>query len=120
MTLPDRQLEGRPSNLAEDAAEWDRRLRSAQCAEDDRTAFEAWCEADPARAAAFDDLQSGIRGLKELERRCETDCKAAFAMCPTSLQDLFRVADEGRLMPPKSTWFEPKLLSGLFIHALQA
>ncbi len=65
MTLPDRQLEGRPSNLAEDAAEWDRRLRSAQCAEDDRKAFEAWCEADPARAAAFDDLQSGIRGLKE-------------------------------------------------------
>ncbi|MBR0092555.1 MAG: DUF1015 domain-containing protein [Lachnospiraceae bacterium] len=64
------------------------------------------------------DFVGGIRGLKELERRCETDCKAAFAMCPTSLQDLFRVADEGRLMPPKSTWFEPKLLSGLFIHSL--
>lgn len=64
------------------------------------------------------DFVGGIRGLKELERRCEVDCKAAFAMYPTSMDELFRVADAGLLMPPKSTWFEPKLLSGLFIHEL--
>lgn len=64
------------------------------------------------------DFVGGIRGLLELERRCMTDCKAAFAMYPTSIEELFTVADAGRLMPPKSTWFEPKLLSGLFIHAL--
>ncbi|MBR5969970.1 MAG: DUF1015 domain-containing protein [Lachnospiraceae bacterium] len=73
---------------------------------------------DP-RTDARIDFVGGIRGLKELERRCKEDAKVAFAMCPTLLQDLFRVADEGRLMPPKSTWFEPKLLSGLFIHTLE-
>lgn len=65
------------------------------------------------------DFVGGIRGLKELERRCSLDCKAAFAMYPTSIQELFAVADAGRLMPPKSTWFEPKLRSGLFIHELE-
>ena len=65
------------------------------------------------------DFVGGIRGLSELERRVHTDMKAAFAMYPTSIGELFAVADEGRLMPPKSTWFEPKLRSGLFIHALQ-
>ena len=60
----------------------------------------------------------GIRGLSELERRVHTDCKAAFAMSPTSIEELYRVADQGLLMPPKSTWFEPKLRSGLFIHEL--
>lgn len=64
------------------------------------------------------DFVGGIRGLKELERRCSLDCKAAFAMYPTSIQELFAVADAGLLMPPKSTWFEPKLRSGLFIHRL--
>ncbi|MCQ2495311.1 MAG: DUF1015 family protein [Lachnospiraceae bacterium] len=58
----------------------------------------------------------GIRGLKELERRCSLDMKLAFAMYPTSIQELFAVSDAGLLMPPKSTWFEPKLRSGLFIH----
>ena len=58
----------------------------------------------------------GIRGLKELEKRCSKDMKVAFAMFPTTIQELFAVADAGRLMPPKSTWFEPKLRSGLFIH----
>lgn len=62
------------------------------------------------------DFVGGIRGLKELERRVHSDCVAAFAMYPTSIQELFQVADEGLLMPPKSTWFEPKLRSGLFIH----
>lgn len=64
------------------------------------------------------DFVGGIRGLKELERRCSLDCKAAFAMYPTSIQELFAVADAGLLMPPKSTWFEPKLRSGIFIHRL--
>lgn len=64
------------------------------------------------------DFVGGIRGLKELEERVEKDCAAAFAMYPTSIQELFAVADAGRLMPPKSTWFEPKLRSGLFIHKI--
>lgn len=64
------------------------------------------------------DFVGGIRGLKELERRCSTDCKVAFAMYPTSIAELFSVADAGLLMPPKSTWFEPKLRSGLFIHEI--
>lgn len=64
------------------------------------------------------DFVGGIRGLEELERRCNTDCAVAFAMFPTSIQELFAVADAGLLMPPKSTWFEPKLRSGIFIHAL--
>jgi len=64
------------------------------------------------------DFVGGIRGLSELERRVHTDMKVAFAMYPTSIGELFAVADAGRLMPPKSTWFEPKLRSGLFIHAL--
>ena len=64
------------------------------------------------------DFVGGIRGLEELERRCREDCVAAFAMYPTDILELFAVADAGRLMPPKSTWFEPKLLSGLFIHKI--
>lgn len=66
------------------------------------------------------DFVGGIRGLKELERRCREDCAVAFAMYPTSIQELFAVADAGLLMPPKSTWFEPKLRSGIFIHALES
>ncbi len=62
------------------------------------------------------DFVGGIRGLSELERRADSDMKLAFSMYPTSISELFSVADAGRLMPPKSTWFEPKLLSGLFIH----
>ncbi|MCI8505301.1 MAG: DUF1015 domain-containing protein [Lachnospiraceae bacterium] len=64
------------------------------------------------------DFIGGIRGLSELSRRCHTDMKVAFSMYPTSIEELFQVADAGRLMPPKSTWFEPKLRSGLFIHKL--
>lgn len=65
------------------------------------------------------DFVGGIRGLEELERRCHRDCRAAFAMYPTSMEELFAVADAGLLMPPKSTWFEPKLRSGLFIHKIE-
>ena len=60
----------------------------------------------------------GIRGLEELERRVNQDMAVAFAMYPTSIFELFAVADAGRLMPPKSTWFEPKLRSGLFVHEI--
>ena len=60
----------------------------------------------------------GIRGLKELERRVSEDMEVAFSMYPTSIEELLSVADAGLLMPPKSTWFEPKLRSGLFIHRL--
>lgn len=65
------------------------------------------------------DFVGGIRGLKELERRVHTDMQVAFSMYPTSIAELFAVADAGLLMPPKSTWFEPKLRSGLFIHSLK-
>jgi uncharacterized protein (DUF1015 family) len=64
------------------------------------------------------DFVGGIRGLSELEKRVHTDMKVAFSMYPTSISELFAVADAGKLMPPKSTWFEPKLRSGLFLHSL--
>ena len=73
---------------------------------------------DPKTDARID-FVGGIRGLKELERRCSVDSKVAFAMYPTSIEELFAVADAGLLMPPKSTWFEPKLRSGLFIHEIE-
>ncbi len=72
---------------------------------------------DPKTDARID-FVGGIRGLEELKRRASSDCAVAFAMYPTSIQELFAVADAGKLMPPKSTWFEPKLRSGLFIHAI--
>ena len=62
------------------------------------------------------DFVGGIRGLSELERRTKTDMKVAFSTCPTSILELFAVSDAGLLMPPKSTWFEPKLRSGIFLH----
>ena len=65
------------------------------------------------------DFIGGIRGLKELERRVGEDMEVAFSMYPTSIEELLSVADAGLLMPPKSTWFEPKLRSGLFIHSLE-
>ena len=64
------------------------------------------------------DFVGGIRGLGELERRVSEDMTVAFSMCATSISELLSVADAGLLMPPKSTWFEPKLRSGLFIHRL--
>lgn len=64
------------------------------------------------------DFVGGIRGLSELERRCTVDMQIAFSMFPTTLDDLMDIADASKIMPPKSTWFEPKLLSGLFIHKL--
>ncbi|MBQ6600329.1 MAG: DUF1015 family protein, partial [Clostridia bacterium] len=88
-----------------------------------------WGDADELRtsANALDVIQSsiesiytgGIRGLGELEKRCREDMVIAFSMYPTSLDELMAIADAGEVMPPKSTWFEPKLLSGLFIHKLK-
>ena len=64
------------------------------------------------------DFVGGVRGLKELERRVHEDMAVAFSMYPTALDELMAVADGGKVMPPKSTWFEPKPRSGLFIHEL--
>lgn len=64
------------------------------------------------------DFIGGIRGLEELERRVSLDMQVAFAVHPVEIGDLMAVSDEGRVMPPKSTWFEPKLGSGLFLHRL--
>lgn len=64
------------------------------------------------------DFVGGIRGLSELERRVAKDMEVAFALYPVSISDLLAVSDKGMVMPPKSTWFEPKLGSGLFMHEL--
>ncbi len=64
------------------------------------------------------DFVGGIRGLGELERRVQQGMQVAFSMFPTTIQDLMDIADANEVMPPKSTWFEPKLRSGLFIHKL--
>lgn len=64
------------------------------------------------------DFVGGIRGLEELERRACADMVLAFSMFPTTIEELIAIADAGKTMPPKSTWFEPKLLSGLFVHRL--
>ena len=65
------------------------------------------------------DFVGGIRGLGELSRRVDSgEMKVAFALYPVSMQQLIDIADTGNIMPPKTTWFEPKLRSGLFIHSL--
>lgn len=65
------------------------------------------------------DFVGGIRGMEELVRRVHTDAAVAFAMYPTDSGELFAVSDAGELMPPKSTWFEPKLRSGILIHTIE-
>ncbi|MFP4458567.1 MAG: DUF1015 domain-containing protein [Candidatus Zixiibacteriota bacterium] len=64
------------------------------------------------------DFVGGIRGLGELEKRCEEGWKVAFSLYPTSIEQLMNIADADLIMPPKSTWFEPKLRSGMIIHTL--
>jgi uncharacterized protein (DUF1015 family) len=65
------------------------------------------------------DFVGGIRGLAELEKRVNSgECQAAFALHATSIESLMDIADAGEVMPPKSTWFEPKLKSGLVVHVL--
>jgi len=66
------------------------------------------------------DFVGGIRGLGELKRRVDCgDMKAAFALYPVSMKQLMDIADTGNIMPPKTTWFEPKLRSGLVVHELE-
>ena len=74
---------------------------------------------DDPRTSERIDFVGGIRGLQELERRVHKDMKVAFAMKATSIQELMAVSDRHQLMPPKSTWFEPKLRSGIFIHRIE-
>lgn len=64
------------------------------------------------------DFVGGIRGISELERRCKAGWAVAFALYPTQISQLMAVADSGQVMPPKSTWFEPKLRSGLVVRSL--
>jgi uncharacterized protein (DUF1015 family) len=65
------------------------------------------------------DFVGGIRGLKELKKRVDSgEMKVAFALYPVSMKQLILIADSGNIMPPKTTWFEPKLRSGLVIHLL--
>ena len=61
----------------------------------------------------------GSQSMKELEKLADEQGGAAFVLYPTSVEEIMEVADAGRIMPPKSTWFEPKLRSGLFIHKLR-
>ncbi len=72
---------------------------------------------DDPRTSPRIDFVGGIRGLDELEKR--TGSGVAFALYPVTMADLFNVADSGEIMPPKSTWFEPKLRSGLFVHEIE-
>ena len=66
------------------------------------------------------DFVGGIRGLEELKRRVDSgEMKVALALYPVSIQQLMAIADSGKIMPPKTTWFEPKLRSGLVIHKLE-
>ncbi|MFW6096323.1 MAG: DUF1015 domain-containing protein, partial [Bacteroidota bacterium] len=66
------------------------------------------------------DFVGGIRGLEELKRRVDNgDMKVAFALHPVSLQQLINIADTGNIMPPKTTWFEPKLRSGLVVYKFE-
>jgi len=73
---------------------------------------------DDPRTSERIDFVGGIRGLVELEKRVASDMKIAFSLKPTSIEELIHVSDADLLMPPKSTWFEPKLKSGLFIHMI--
>ena len=74
---------------------------------------------DDPRTSKRLDFVGGIRGTGELERRVNSgEAKAAFSMYPTTLEQLMAIADQGEIMPPKSTWFEPKLRDGLFVHEI--
>ena len=72
---------------------------------------------DPTKSERIEFI-GGIRGLKELENRADNDMKVSFSMYATTIDDIMNVADNGKTMPPKSTWFEPKPRSGIFIHKL--
>ena len=72
---------------------------------------------DDLRTSKRIDFVGGIRGLGELKRRVDSgEMKVAFALYPVSMKQLIDIADTGNIMPPKTTWFEPKLRSGVVIH----
>ena len=74
---------------------------------------------DDPRTSKRVDFVGGIRGLGELQKRVDSgEMVVAFAMYPTSIKELIDIADTGNVMPPKSTWFEPKLRDGMFVHFL--
>ena len=74
---------------------------------------------DDPRTSKRIDFVGGIRGTPELEKLVDSgDYACAFAMYPTSIEELMSVADAGGIMPPKSTWFEPKLRDGMFSHVI--
>lgn len=73
---------------------------------------------DPTKSDRIEFI-GGIRGIKELEKRADDDMKVSFSMFATTTDDIMSIADSGMIMPPKSTWFEPKPRSGLFIHKLR-
>ena len=66
------------------------------------------------------DFVGGIRGLQELERRCESDCVVAFALFPITVKEIMDVAEAKMIMPPKSTWFEPKPRSGFVVRLFES
>lgn len=72
---------------------------------------------DPTKSDRIEFI-GGVRGLKELEKRANNDMRVSFAMYATTIEDIMSIADAGKIMPPKSTWFEPKPRSGLFVHRL--
>jgi uncharacterized protein (DUF1015 family) len=84
-----------------------------------QTVFEPILNIKDLRTSTRIDFVGGIRGLGELQRRVDSgEMAVAFALNPVSMQQLMHIADTGNIMPPKVTWFEPKLRSGLVIHKL--
>ena len=85
-----------------------------------RTVLEPLLGIDDPRTDPRIDFVGGIRGLSELEKLVDSgDWKVAFALHPTTVRQLLDVADADRVMPPKSTWFEPKLRSGMVVHLIE-
>ncbi len=96
----------------------DKAVDRLDCAILQKNLLSAVLDIDDPRTNKRIDFAGGIRGLSYLEQRCKEDCVLAISMYPTSLDDLMAVADAGDVMPPKSTWFEPKLRSGILIHKI--
>ena len=84
-----------------------------------RGSLGATADAVDLRSSQRIDFVGGLRGLGELKRRVDSgEMRAALALYPVSMQQIMDIADSGKIMPPKATWFEPKLRSGLVIHKL--
>lgn len=93
------------------------RARHVDCARLQARVFAPLLDVKDPRESGRVEFVGGIHGTEELERRVrDGEAAVAFALCPVSVDELMEVADAGEMMPPKSTWFEPKLHSGFFIH----